>query len=233
MTTGTLRLIAAVFSWFVFSATVFSLPPQDFTKGKYKDRLLGMKYVTFSGGAGIWYKSLHNGLDNHRLPFSVFAEFGRTSLPISFITGTTFRTVFSLERFLIKEDNLIAGVQYTPFAGKIAGGRINIYCIAGAGLSYTRFTENIYPGIVNYEYKEEKNFSLVPAAGLGAGYRFGKWELKPVMLYSGGNADFLAGHFTPQRFNTGSLQLHLLISHRFILSKNNMACPVYRKFIGL
>lgn len=221
-----------VFSLLVFSARAFCGPPRDFTNGKYDDRIKGFRYLTVSAGAGAWYKSLQPGLDNQLMPFSLFAEYGRTSVPVSIVAGSCFRTVFSIDRFIMKTDYMMAGFQYVPFSVDLSGGTLNLYCIAGAGLSYARFTENIYPGIINYEYKEERGLSVVPAAGVGTGYRKGNWELKPVLFYFGGRSDFFAGHFTKQTFGTGSLQLQVMICHRFVFDNNRGSCPAYRKFIS-
>lgn len=188
-----------------------------------------MPYLTVSAGAGAWFVSGQKGLDNRHIPYSVFLEYGRTSFPVSMVAGVFFHTTFNFNEFLINPNNLLIGFQYAPLRGKPVSEKFNIYAIGGLNLCYSRFTEELYPGVINYEYKTERKTGAGIGAGLGAGYRYKSWELKPTIFYFRGHADFLAGHFTEQRFSTSSLQFHLMLSYRLVFNQNSKLCPVYRK----
>lgn len=192
----------------------------------------GPKYIKVSAGAGVWSESLQSGMKSRFMPFSLVGEYGRTSLPYAVFAGTIFRNTYGQDRFLLNPNCFFAGMEYLPLQKSEISEKLNVYCMAGVNLSYTRFTEEIYPGIVNYEYKVERKTKPGLMAGFGVGYRFGNLEVRPSLFWFNGEAGFLAGHFTEQKFSTGSVQAHLMISYRFVFDRNNKGCPVYFKFNG-
>ncbi len=194
---------------------------------------MGLPYLNVSAGAGAWYVSTQKGLDNRHIPYSISLEYGRTSFPVSIVAGAFFHTTFNYNEFLINPNNLLMGIQFAPLRGKPISDKFNIYAIGGLNLCYSLFTEELYPGIINYEYKVERKTGAGIGAGLGAGYRFGSWAIKPTVFYFTGHAGFLAGHFTEQRFSTASLQFHLMLSYRLVFNKNNRLCPVYKNLYRL
>jgi hypothetical protein len=221
-----LKVIILLFAWTLTCAG----NPILTSNGKYSDRINGHRFISVSAGAGIWSKSMQPLMNNRHIPYSFFIEYGRTGRPISLIAGTCFRTTFTLDQFLLNPNNFIAGLQYAPLRGKAISKQFNIYALGGLNICYSRFTEEIYPGIINYEYKTEKETGPGITAGFGAGYRLRSWEIKPMLFYFTGQGDFYAGHFTEQKFLTGSLQFHLSLNYRFIFNINRNTCPVYRRF---
>ncbi len=189
--------------------------------------------MTVTAGAGLAYSSLQPGMAARRMPYSMVFEYGRTSYPASIIVGTIINTTFTRDRFLLNPNNLLAGVQFAPLRGEPVSNKLNLYGVAGINLSYTRFTEELYPEIVNYEYKVEKKIGAGLAAGIGMGYRLNSFEIKPMLYYVTGHAQFLAGHFTEQRFSTGSIQFHVGLNYRMIFNRNSHACPAFRKYYRL
>jgi hypothetical protein len=189
--------------------------------------------MTVSAGAGVAYHSLQPGMDSQRMPYSLVLEYGRTSSIVSIVAGTFINTTFTRDRFLLNPNNLLAGVQFAPLRGEPVSKRFNLYGVAGINLAYTRFTEELYPEIVNYVYKVEKSTGAGLAAGIGMGYRINSFEIKPMLWCFTGHAGFLAGHFTEQRFNTGSIQFHIALNYRMIFNRNGRACPAFRKYYRL
>lgn len=204
----------------------FAGSPADHAK-----RMKGLPYLSLSAGAGIWSMPLQEGMGKRFIPYSVLLEYGRTSYPLSIIAGIFFHSTYNLDYFLLNPNYLLLGMQYAPLKGKRISKKINAYVTGGLNLSYSRFTEELYPGIINYENKVEKKTGAGLGAGLGMGYHLKSLEIKSMLFYFTGQADFLAGHFTPQKFNTGSLQLHLMLSYRFIFKNNT--CPAYKNFNSL
>lgn len=194
------------------------------------EHLRGLPYSSVSAGAGVWYKSNQMGMTNRAIPYSVMLEYGRTSFPVSIIAGTFFHTTFSIDQFLINPNNFLAGLQYAPMEGSGVPRKLHLYLVGGVNICYSRFTEEIYPGIISYENKLERKTGTGLGAGIGMGYRFKSFEIKPMLFYFTGHAGFLAGHFTEQKYSTGSFQLHFTLSRRFIFNKNNRTCPVYYKY---
>lgn len=189
--------------------------------------------MTVTAGAGVAYSSLQPGMAPGYMPYSLVFEYGRTSYPVSIVVGTFINTTFTRDRFLLNPNNLLAGVQFAPLRGDPVSKKFNLYGVAGINLAYTRFTEELYPEIVNYEYKVEKNVGAGLAAGIGMGYRINSFEIKPMLYYFSGHARFLAGHFTGQRFSTGSIQFHVGLNYRLIFNRNSRACPAFRKYYRL
>jgi hypothetical protein len=200
---------------------------------RYIDRTRGIRYAAVSGGVGIWYKSLQKGLDNRYIPYSAFIECGRIAYPFSIIAGTTFNTNFNYDRFLLNPNCYFAGIQYAPRKNSLPPKKFNIYAITGVNVNKSRFTEEAYPGIVIYENKVEEKYSIGVMAGVGLGYKIKSWEIKPMLLCFTGHSGFLAGHFTEQRFNTGSLQFHLSLNYQILFNRNTRTCPVYHNFLRL
>lgn len=209
-------------------AGIFPKDPPE----KFRDRLNGPRYINVSAGAGVWSESLQSGMQSRFIPFSVIGEYGRTALPYAVFAGTIFRNTYSQEHFLLNPNCFFAGMEYLPLQKSKISEKLNFYFMGGVNLCYSRFTEEIYPGIVNYEYKVEKKFKPGLMAGIGAGYRIGRLEVRPSLFWFNGEAGFLAGHFSEQKFSTGSVQAHLMLSYRFVFDKNHRGCPVYFKFNG-
>jgi hypothetical protein len=197
----------------------------------YLDKAMGLRYISVSGGAGLWYSSLQTGMDSHSMPYSALIEFGRERYPLSIIAGASIRATYNIDFFLLNPNNVMIGLQYTPLMGTPVSSKFNIYCMGGLNLSLSRFTENAYPGVVEYENKVERKYGAGIGTGLGFGYKVRFLEIKPVLFYFTGRAGFFAGHFTEQKFNTGSLQFHLMLNYRITFNPNRSACPVYRKHI--
>jgi hypothetical protein len=204
-------------------------PYQQNNEKKFRGHQWGQPYLAVSGGAGLWSRSWQPGMTVHSVPLAINAEYGRTSLPVSLVAGLV-RSTFTIDRFLMNPNNFIAGIQYAPLRGKKIAEKFNIYLAGGLNVSLNRFTEEIYPGIINYEYKIEKKTSAGITAVAGAGYRIRAFEIRPALYYFTGKAGFLAGHFTEQTFHTGSLQLHLMISYRMIFNGDKITCPAYKRY---
>jgi hypothetical protein len=205
-------------------------PPQKFYDRKYKNRTSGLPYATVSGGAGLGYISTQPGMNNNRMPYSVVVEYGRTSLPVSVVAGTFFRTTFAIDHFMLSPTNVFVGLQFAPLRGTPASKKFNLYGVGGFNVGHTIYTEDLYPEIVNYVNKTERSTGLGVAAGIGMGYRYNSLELKPMLYYFSGQADFLAGHFTEQRFSTGSMQFHLSLSYHILFNRSGRTCPAFRKY---
>jgi hypothetical protein len=203
-------------------------PGQPNTQKKYRGHQYGQEYLMVSAGAGMWSQSWQPGMERHNIPFSFMAEYGRTSFPVSIVAGEV-TSNFIIDRFILNPNNFLAGLQYAPLRGKKVAEKFNIYLIGGLNVSYNRFTEEIYPGIVNYEYKVERKTGLGIAAAASAGYRIKAFEIKPVLFWFTGQSGFLAGHFSEQNFHTGSLQLHIMMSYRIIFNSKN-TCPAFHKY---
>lgn len=219
-------ILAAVRS--VIAADISS--PGKYGHERHINHQFGLRYITLSAGAGAWSKSWQPGMEGRLIPCSIIAEYGRTSFPLSITAGAIIRNTYTLDRFLLNPNNFIAGIRYAPLTGKKVAEKFNIYCTGGISVCYARFTEEINPGIVDYEYKIEKEYGAGLVAGAGAGYRIRQFEIRPSLFYFTGSADFFAGHFTRQHFDTGSMQLHLMICYRMIFNPNRRTCPVYHRY---
>lgn len=196
---------------------------------KFRGHQFGQPYLTLSGGAGLLSKSWQPLATAHPVPFSVSVEYGRTSFPLSIVAGGV-TSMFNIDKFLLNPNNFFAGIQYAPLRGRKIAERFNIYCFGALNGSLNRFTEEIYPGIINYEYKVERKIGAGVAAAAGAGYRIGSFEIRPMLFYFTGKAGFLAGHFSEQTFHTGSLQLHFTVAYKMVFDGNKITCPAYRRF---
>jgi hypothetical protein len=201
---------------------------QPDTQKKFRGHKFGQQYLIISGGAGLWAQSWQPGMERMNVPYSLMAEYGRTSFPVSFVAGEV-SSSFTIDRFILKPDNFFSALQYSPLKGKKIAEKFNVYLACGLNVSYNRFTEEIYPGIINYEYKVERKAAAGIAAYAGAGYRIKSFEIRPVLFYFTGQSNFLAGHFSEQKFHTGSLQLHMMISYRMIFNSRN-TCPAFHKY---
>ena len=188
----------------------------------------GLPFLTVDVGAGAWYSSRQSGMSNEKLPMAIYLEYGKTQSPFGVMLGANFYTTYELDNFLLNPNYFSLAATYQPLKKKKAFRKFNIYGLAGVNLSYSRFTEKEYSGIVNYEHKVDKEIGYGIQLGAGVAYRFKNMEIGPVFMYHTGSSDFLAGYFTKQSFNTGSLQLNILFKYYFVFDRNKNVCPAYR-----
>ena len=167
-----LKTVSVILVYYTLSFNAAGELPFGNSKGKYSELQLGHPYLSISAGAGIWRMPLQPGMQNLKMPFSAFIEYGRTAFPVSLIAGASILATFNIDRFMLNPNNLMIALQYAPLTGTALGKKFNIYASGGFNACYSRFTENLYPGIVNYEYKVEKKIGAGISAGLGAGYRY-------------------------------------------------------------
>lgn len=196
-------------------------------KNPYKSA--GLKYVSLSVGAGAWYSSLQTGMANEKLPISINLEYGQSERPFGLMLGVNMLSTYVYNGFLLNPNHLSLSVVFKPF-NKQKTSKLRYYMFAGANYSYNRFTEQAYSGIITYSNKVEKDFGFGWQAGASVLYKIKNIEIGPSFVYHMGNADFFAGHFSKQTFNTGSMQLNIVLKYNIVVDKNKNACPAYKNF---
>lgn len=189
----------------------------------------GLHYMAVSLGAAGWYSSMQVGMLNQKLPYSIKIDYGRSESPFGINLGLNMLSTYIYEDFLLNPNHLSLSITYRPFK-VINKSNFRLYTFGGANLSYSRFTEQKYSGVVNYENKVEKNFALGWQAGLNITYKYRNMEIGPSFVYYISKANFLAGYFNKQTYNTGSLQLNVLLKYNIVFDKNKNVCPAYKKF---
>jgi len=190
----------------------------------------GVPYLSVSMGAGSWYSSLQSGMVNQKLPYAFTLGYGRTESNLGIMLGLNILSTYVLDDFLLNPNYISIALRYQPLKKINPFKSIRFYTYLGGNLCYSRFTEQQYSNIVNYKHKLDKQFGIGMHLGASLNYKFKNIEIGPTFVYNTGKADFLAGYFTKQSFNTGSLQLNIHIKYNIVFDKNKNTCPAYRNF---
>jgi hypothetical protein len=228
-----MRFLVLILSFFILftSQTVYSnnktdsqnLKPNPYDNG-------GVPYISISLGAGSWCKSLQSGMENQKFPYAFNIAYGKTERAFGLILGVNIHSTYVLDDFLLNPNYFSLALRYQPLKKIKPFKSIRFYTYIGGNVSYSRFTEQQYSSIVNYENKLEKQFGFGMHLGASITYKIKNFEIGPEFVYNSGKADFLAGYFTKQSFNTGSLQLNIHLRYNIIFDRNKNACPAYRNF---
>ncbi|MFO7829688.1 MAG: hypothetical protein R6V23_13780 [Bacteroidales bacterium] len=191
---------------------------------------LGLHLISFSAGAAGWYNSLQQGMENQKFPVAINIGYTRSESPFGLIVGANILSTYVLDDFLLKPNYFSLALAYQPFKNINTTNTIRFYTFAGLNMSYSKFTEQEYSDVINYNYKVEKQFGFGVHLGTSLMYKINQFEIGPSFVYNTGKADFLAGYFTKQTFNTGSLQLNIILKYSIVFDRNKNACPAYRNF---
>ncbi|MDN5204138.1 hypothetical protein QQ008_22285 [Fulvivirgaceae bacterium BMA10] len=190
---------------------------------------IGSPYLEVGAGYGIWYKAQQPKMANYQSPMEVFVEYGHLGNPISYQLGANFNTAFVQEIFVLKPKVIFAGAKYTlPNISNQAPFRIHPYTTAGITGWQTNLTDRVYPGIISYEFKTEKDKGVGAYAGAGVSFKYKQWSLSPQFTYYlSGIGQYLAGAFEKQDINTGYMSATVRLAYRFRFGTNKIACPSY------
>lgn len=187
-------------------------------------------YLEIGGGYGLWYQAHQPGMDSYRSPIEAFVEYGRSGQPLSYQLGANFNTAFVQEIFVLKPRIVFAGAKYTlPNISNQNNLRVHPYGTAGVTGWQTNLTDRVYPGIVNYEFKTEKDTGVGAYGGLGISFKYKRLALSPQFTYYlSGNGQYLAGAFEKQDIDTGYMTATVRLSYRFSFKNNKVVCPAYQ-----
>ncbi len=195
-------------------------------EGYNPQRAAGFSYLEIGGGVSIWHTSTQSGLENDFLPFHFFAEYGKTSSLLS--VGIGFNTG---GRYV--QEGVVLTPDYIPIYAKynvaplfyFIPEKLDIYGLAGispwtAGLADERPNQ---PD--DNRFQSDGGVGLV--AGVGARYYLGRWGFGTQFTYFTGKGEYALGGAENTEINTGSAQLSLLVSYRFIFGGDRLTCPTY------
>lgn len=190
----------------------------------------GLHIISLSFGAAGWYSSLQSGMANKILPIEINLGYGRSESPFGLMLGANILSTYILDDFLLKPNYFSLAFRYQPLKMVNPFKNIRFYTFVGVNISYTKFTEQEYSGIISYENKVEKQFGYGVHLGASLTYKIKYFEIGPSLVYNTGKSNFYAGYFTKQTFNTGSLQLNIHVKYNIVFDRNKNACPAYRNF---
>ena len=233
--------------WFVFVLMFISLktfasdgknlPGGPGNKNRYgKNKIYGIRtknigdpYLEVGAGYGLWYQSHQSRMENYRNPIEAFVEYGRTGRPLSYQLGVNLNTAFAQEIFVLKPRLVFAGAKYTlPDISSLNNLRVHPYGTAGIVGWQTNLTDRVYPGIVSYEFKTEKDTGVGAYGGAGISFKYKRLTLSPQFTYYlTGTGQYLAGAFEKQDINTGYMTATIRLSYRFTFRANKVVCPAY------
>lgn len=196
---------------------------------KKKNNQNNTNYLEIGGGYGIWYQSNQIKMEPYQNPIEAFIGYGRTNQPLSYQLGISSRTSFAQEVFVLKPTVFFAGIKYS--AGNLLTELpqwVDPYVVGGLTLTRAILTDRVYPGIVNYEFKEEKDQRIGAYAGAGISFKYRNFYFGPQFTYYiSGNGQYLAGAFEKQNINMSTMTVTVRITYRFRLRSNKILCPSY------
>jgi hypothetical protein len=198
----------------------------DMQEGYNPQRAAGFKYLEIGGGVSVIYASNQNGLENDFMPFHFFAEFGKTTSLLSVGAGFNTGGRYVQEGVVLTPDYFPVYAKYNvaPLFYFIPE-KLELYGLAGlsvwnAGLADER------PNQPNTNrFQSDGGVGLV--AGAGGRYYLGRWGLGAQLTYFSGKGEYALGGIERTEIKTGSTQLSLLVSYRFIFGGDRLTCPTY------
>ncbi len=187
------------------------------------------KYLEIGGGYSFFQRSQQPKMEPLNNGIALFIGYGRSGKPLSLQLGITTKTAFAQEIFVLKPTVIFGGLRYDT--NKLLPGLpewLNPYVVAGLTFTRAVLTDRVYPGIVNYEFKEESDQNLGGYAGLGLSLRYKNIHFGPQFtVFASGIGQYLAGTFVKQDINIGQLAASFRIAYRFNLRSNKVVCPSY------
>lgn len=190
----------------------------------------GLHYISFGFGVAGWYNSLQPGMANLNFSLNLKLSYGRTESAFELMLGANILSTYVLDDFLLNPNHFSFALNYQPFMKINNLKNFRVFAFAGVNYSYTLFTEREYSGVIDYNYKAEEEFGFGFQLGTTLSYQIGSFEIGTSFEYNTGSSDFYAGYFTKQNFDTGSMQLHILLKYNIVFDKNKNLCPTYRNF---
>ncbi len=198
----------------------------EIKEGYNPQKTAGFYYLELGAGVSVLYSSNQNGLENDFMPFHFFAEFGKTNSLLSVGAGFNTGGRYVREGVVLTPDYIPVYAKYNVaphfyFIPK----KLEIYGLAGlsfwkAGLADER------PNQPNANrFQSDGGIGLV--AGAGARYYLGRWGFGAQFTYFSGKGEYALGGMERSEIKTGSTQLSLLVSYRFIFGGDRLTCPTY------
>lgn len=186
------------------------------------------KYIKIGVGLGVWNNIIQPHFEPARRPLSVFVEYRKDKNPFSYAVEANILSIYSFGQFQLKP------IYFCAYSKLNLSGFVKLpkwfdaYALVGGLIAYSRFTENEYSGIANYNYKIER--SLKPGIIIGAGLSFviSRFEISPRISFQSGSGDYYAGYFTKQHFNTSTINAIIYVAYKFPILQHKPHCPAYR-----
>ncbi len=187
------------------------------------------KYIQIGGGYSFFQSSQQPKMEPLNKGMEIVVGYGQNGRPFSIQAGISTKTSFAQEIFVLKPTVIFGGLKYDT--NQLLPGLpewFNPYIVAGLTFTRAVLTDRVYPGIVNYEFKEETDQNLGGYAGLGLEFQYKQFHFGPqITLYASGIGQYLAGTFVKQDINIGQLAASFRLAYRFNLKSNKVVCPSY------
>lgn len=195
-------------------------------EGYNPQRAAGSRYLEIGGGVSVWYTSTQNGLENDFLPFHFFAEYGNTASPLSVGLGFNTGGRYVQEGVVLRPDYIPIYAKYNvaPLFYFIPE-KLDVYGLAGIAAWQADLEDERLNQPDENRFQSDGGVGLV--AGVGTTYRLGNFGIGAQFTYFSGKGDFALGGTESTQINTGSAQLSILLSYRFIFGGDRLTCPTY------
>jgi hypothetical protein len=211
------------------SCIVISSSSSHFVLNKYSLEKTAFTYWTIGAGIGVWYQAQQDAVGNLRFPLHLSVEYSLQQKAFSGFFDYGFYTQYIRYDFVLKPMYLTLNLKYSFIKGfKINDKNFDVFALAGPNFWYASLTDRGYPGIIEYEYKVEKDIGIGVNGGLGSSYRYKRFKLSAYFLYSSGLGQYYAGEFDKQNVYTGTYQAVVSMSYIFRKKKQKgILCPAY------
>lgn len=195
-------------------------------EGYNPQQAAGFYYLEVGGGVSLLYQSTQNGLENDGIPFHFFAEYGNTASPLS--VGLGFNTG---GRYV--QDGVVLRPNYIPVYAKynvaplfyFIPKKLDVYGLAGISAWQADLNDERLNQPEENRFQSDGGVGLV--GGVGATYRLGNFGIGAQFTYFSGKGKYALGGTESTEINTGSAQLSILLSYRFIFGGDRLNCPTY------
>lgn len=198
----------------------------DMQEGYNPQQAAGFKYLEVGGGISILYSSTQNGLENDGMPFHFFAEFGNTARLLSVGVGFNTGGRYVEEGVFLRPDYIPVYIKYNiaPLFYFIPK-KLDVYGLAGISAWQADLEDERLNQPEENRFQSDGGVALV--AGVGTTYRLGNFGVGAQFTYFTGKGEYALGGIESTEVNTGSMQLSLLLSYRFIFGGKGLTCPTY------
>lgn len=197
--------------------------------GKHKKKKPVPEYISIGAGIGLWSMLVQPNFEKYKNSYNAFIEYRKENALLGYTAEVNFLSSYSFGDFILNPNYFciypkifLSGLIKTPTW-------FDLNAHAGLNVSYSTFSEKVYPGITDYTYKVEKYTGPGFVAGMDLSFYYRNFELRSGISYLSGRGQYYAGFFTLQDFNTSSLNVMVSINYKFqILGNRKILCPAYR-----
>ncbi len=191
-------------------------------------RAPGFKYIEIGAGVGIWHQSDQAGLENAGLPFHFFAEYGNTANPLSFGIAVNTGARYVQEDVYLRPNYIpvYAKYNFSPLFYFIPKA-LELNGLAGIMGWTAGLTDERNGSQTANENRFQSDGGVGIMAGAGAIYRIKNFGVGAQFTYFYGKGKYVLAGTEATDVYTGSAQLNILVSYRFILGGDRLNCPTY------